>query len=68
MKKADFLFTETEYATFVGKSRAWARRERRLGRGPVVTFVGKSPMYDRSDISAWMASQRITPGGKPIAP
>ena len=60
----DFLFTEAELATFVGKSVTWARRERRLGRGPAFIRFGRTPKYRREDIAAWMQANRITPGGE----
>jgi hypothetical protein len=65
---ADFLlFSEAEFAEFFGKSEIWARKERYAGRGPVVTYIGRTPKYSRQDISAWAESQRVRPGGRRAA-
>lgn len=62
-----FLFSEAEFGEFVGKSEIWARKERYAGRGPVVTYIGRTPKYSRQDISAWMQAQRTRPGGRSAA-
>lgn len=67
MGNDDFLFSETQFAEFVGKSHAWARRERRLGRSPAYTLIGRTPKYSRQEIAAWMHANRISPGGKTAA-
>lgn len=61
------LFSEAEFGAFVGKSEIWARKLRYAGRSPVVTYIGRTPKYSRSDIANWMQAQRIGPGGMPAA-
>jgi hypothetical protein len=41
------LFSEAEFGAFVGKSEIWARKLRYAGRGPVVSFIGRTPKYSR---------------------
>lgn len=65
MPNEDFLMTEAEFASFVGKSASWARLERRMGRSPVFVKVGRTPMYTRESIAEWMAANRVGPGGRP---
>lgn len=67
MSNDDFSFSEAEFAAFVGKSHAWARRERRFGRSPAYTLIGRTPKYSRQDIAAWMHANRVAPGGRPAA-
>jgi hypothetical protein len=64
MSNGDFMFSESEFAAFVGKSQAWARRERRLGRSPAYVLIGRTPKYSREDVSAWMQANRVSPGGR----
>ena len=64
MGNDDFMFSESEFAAFVGKSHAWARRERRFGRSPAFVLIGRPPKYSREDVFAWMQANRVTPGGK----
>ena len=65
MGSDDFLFSEREYADFVGKSVAWVRLERRAGRGPAFIRVGRTPKYPRKAIAEWMNANCILPGGRP---
>lgn len=64
MGNDDFLFSEKDFADFVGKSVAWARLERRMGRGPAFIRVGRTPKFTRKAIAEWMNANRILPGGR----
>lgn len=67
MDNESFLFSEADFGAFVGKSEVWARKLRYAGRSPVVTYIGRTPKYSRTDIATWMQAQRVAPGGKPAA-
>ncbi|MBR1131931.1 hypothetical protein [Bradyrhizobium iriomotense] len=67
MTNDDFLFTEAEFADFVGKSVSWARLLRRQQRAPGHIRVGRTPMYRREAIAEWMHANSVRPGGKPSA-
>jgi hypothetical protein len=53
----DALLTEQQVADELRKSTATLGRWRRNGTGPRWIRVGKTPMYRRSDLSAWIAAQ-----------
>ena len=57
----DGLVTEAEAATGIKKVPRTLQRWRRLGIGPVTTFVGNRPMYAIDDIKTWLRAQRKVP-------
>lgn len=54
------LSTQEELAPLLRKSAAWFERARWLGTGPAFVKVGRTPMYRREDVLAWLESQRRT--------
>jgi len=59
--ETECLFSEPEFARFIGKSLVTVRRYRRRGVGPVGIAVGRSVMFRREDLAAWMNANRIRP-------
>ncbi|WP_410052788.1 helix-turn-helix transcriptional regulator [Bradyrhizobium sp. SZCCHNPS2010] len=57
------LLTETEVASFLGKSTITLARWRREGYGPSFVRVGRSPRYQREALSDFMRANSIVPGG-----
>lgn len=67
MTNDDLLLTESEVASFIGKSVQSLRLWRRQSKGPAFFKIGRTPKYHREDLAVWMHANRIAPGGKPIA-
>lgn len=63
MNNDNLLLTESEVADFIGKSVQSLRLWRRQGHGPVFYKIGRTPKYRREDLAAWMAANRVQPGG-----
>ena len=53
---------EAECAAGIKKSKRTLQRWRRLGMGPPVTFVGKTIMYRRASVTAWLIEQEREAG------
>lgn len=62
-----YLAEEAFVARFLGKSIETLRRWRRLRTGPAWVRVGRTPMYRREDVAAWMLANRVeTPAVRAI--
>lgn len=56
--KGNERLTQAQLATEIGKSEAWCERSRWDGSGPAFVKVGRSVLYLRRDLEAWLDAQR----------
>jgi hypothetical protein len=52
----DDYFDEAQMAAEIKKSRRWLKRRRDEGRGPPVTWLGRTPFYHKGRARAWLDS------------
>ena len=53
------LLTQKEVARLLRKKISWLERKRREGGGPPFRYMGRTPVYDKADVLAWIASQPL---------
>jgi hypothetical protein len=56
------VLSEPLAAAYLGLSRAFLRKRRRLGLVPAYCKIGKRILYQRTDLDALIAATRIDPG------
>jgi predicted DNA-binding transcriptional regulator AlpA len=52
------LLSQGQAAALLGKSEAWLERSRWAGTGPLYTRIGRSVRYLKSDLIAYLESNR----------
>ena len=62
------LIPEAEYARLAKRSQRQIQRDRAAGRGPKVTWLGRSPYYQVEAIQEWLLSQEREPSARPPEP
>lgn len=55
----DRLYTTTEAARMLGKSKAWFERHRWAGTGPRYVKVGRTPYYTARDLLVFVAGTTV---------
>lgn len=55
----DALLKQHELCDLIGKSEAWAERQRWAKTGPAYIKLGRAVRYRAGDVLAWLENQRV---------
>ena len=57
------VLCEADAARYISLSKAWLRKQRRLGNAPSYLRLGRRVRYLRADLDSLLKSARVAPGG-----